>query len=141
MIVHGSKLSFPFRADEQRGTLVTTADRSSIIEQSIADIIETRQGQRVMLPDYGLPDYVFAVMDAGFVARLAYHVEEQLKRYEPLIDKVNVKVGVFENDRFVSSLTPDQHRAILFVEYSERGTITAPRNLVFPVWKFVGANL
>ncbi len=60
MNLHGSVLSFPLRAD-RRGTLTTTNDRQRIVEESILSILETRQGERSMLPDYGIPDFVFSV--------------------------------------------------------------------------------
>ena len=74
MNLHGATLSFPVRAD-QRGTLTVVSERQALIEQAIRDVIETRQGERVMLPDYGIPDFVFSVLDVGFVARL-----EKIKR-------------------------------------------------------------
>ncbi|MCC6452922.1 MAG: phage baseplate protein, partial [Acidobacteria bacterium] len=65
MNVSGSTVDFPIRVDA-RGTIVTTARREDVIEQAIGDIIETRRGERVMLPDYGIDDYVFASVDAAF---------------------------------------------------------------------------
>ncbi len=73
MNINGSTISFPFRADV-RGAVATTRVRDEQIAQAIADVLETRQGERVMLPDYGIPDYVFAVQDFGFAARLAYQL-------------------------------------------------------------------
>jgi len=71
MNINGSTIYFPFSAGN-RGTVATTAKREDIISQAIADIIETRQGERVMMPDYGIPDFVFAVQDFSFVPRLAF---------------------------------------------------------------------
>lgn len=126
MSLQGSCLAFPVAADN-RGTLATISDRAAIIEQSIASIIETRQGECVMLPDYGIPDFVFAVMDAGFAARLAYFVEQQIRKYEPLAGWVKVTV---QN-------AGDRQQAALRVAYTERGSNT-PRNLTFPLWELRG---
>jgi len=130
---HGSCLAHPFEVD-QRGTLATTAKREEMIEQSIASIIETRQGERVMVPDYGIPDFVFAVMDAGFAARLAYFLELQIRNYEPLVESVRVKAGSIVNREFVPGLVEDQQRAAVALEYTVRGSNT-PRNLVYPLWE------
>lgn len=125
MNIHGSTISFPFRPDV-RGTFVTTANRREQIEQAIRDVLETRQGERVMLPDYGIPDFVFDVMDFGFAARLAYHLEKQIARYVPLVESVEVQ-----------SATDEKNRATVEIRYTEVGSINAPKNLVFPVWRMI----
>lgn len=133
MTLHGSWLRHPIQAD-QRGTLAVSANRAEMIAQSIASIIETRQGERVMVPDYGIPDFVFSVMDAGFTARLGYFIQRQIKRYEPLVDKVKVKPGTLDDDKFTPGLSADQQRAVVHIEFTERGSNT-PRSLVYPTWK------
>jgi phage baseplate assembly protein W len=125
MNIHGSTISFPFRPDV-RGSMATTAKRPEQIAQAIADIVETRQGERVMLLDYGLPDFLFAARDFGFAPRLAYHLEVQIKKYVPLVRDVIVK-----------SETDEEGRAVVSVSYFAVGEINAPKNLVFPVWQYV----
>lgn len=128
MNLHGSTLSFPFRPDV-RGTTATVSERSELIAQAIADVLETRQGERVMMPDYGIPDFVFAVQDFSFAPRLAYHLETQITKYVPLVKSVQVKAE-----------TDDDGRAIVNLRYTEAGEINAPKNLVFPVWRFLNAD-
>jgi phage baseplate assembly protein W len=136
MSIQGSTLSHPVRADH-RGTLATINRRNEIIRESIIAIIETRQGERVMLPDYGIPDFVFDVMDAGFTARMAYFVEQQIQKYEPLVDQVRAIVGYLGDDRFIRGYVENQQIAAFQIEYVERGTNT-PDNLVFPTWQLRG---
>ena len=124
MNLAGSKIDFPFRPDI-RGEFATTANRSDIVAQAIQDILETRRFERVLMPDYGIDDFVFAVQDLSFAARLAYHLEEQIIKYVPLVADMRIKVA---ND--------DEGRAIIEIEYLEVGEVNAPRNLVFPVWKY-----
>jgi len=133
MSLHGSWLSHPIQFD-QRGSLQTTADRMQIAAQSIASIVETRQGERVMVPDYGIPDFVFDVMDAGFSARVAYFVERQIRRYEPLVDRVKVRLGTLQGEKFAPGFTADEQLAAIEIEFTVRGSNT-PRNLVYPTWK------
>ncbi len=129
MNIHGSTLSFPFRADV-RGSVVTTKQRGEQIALAIADVLETRQGERVMLPDYGIPDFVFAVQDFGFAARLSYQLELQILRYVPLVKSVSVQ-----------SATDDDGRAVVNIRYYEVGEINAPKNLVFPVWQYLEGSI
>ena len=128
MNIQGSTISFPFRAD-QRGSTATIASREEIVSQAIADIIETRQGERVMMPDYGIPDFVFAVQDFSFAPRIAFYLEEQILKYVPLVKNIKVKAE-----------TDDNGRAVVSLQYTEVGEINAPRNLVFPVWKYIGGG-
>lgn len=133
MSIQGRTLSHPIRPD-QRGSLASLSRRSEIIEDSIRAIVETRQGERVMLPDYGIPDFVFDVMDAGFTARMAYFVELQIRNYEPLVDRVQATVGYVTDDgTFIPGFVEQQQVAAFAIEYTERGSNT-PRNLVFPTW-------
>lgn len=126
MNIHGSTIQFPFQAD-RRGSTATTDDRQEILTQAIADIIETRQGERVMMPDYGIPDFVFAVQDFSFAPRLAFFLEEQILKYVPLIRSVKAKAE-----------TDEEGRAFVSLSYEEVGSINAPKNLVFPVWQYLG---
>lgn len=138
MSIQGATLSHPIQPD-QRGTLNVLNRRSAIIEDSIRAIVETRQGERVMLPDYGIPDFVFDVMDAGFTARVAYFVEQQIRRYEPLIDTVRTTIGFMADDEtFIPGFTEQMQIAAFAIQYTERGSNT-PRNLVFPTWRLVAA--
>lgn len=125
MNIHGSTISFPFRFDV-RGSLATTANRSEQIAQAIADVLETRQGERVCLPDYGVPDFVFAVQDFSFAALLAFHLENQILKYVPLVKSVSVQEASDEDGR-----------AVVEIQYTEVGAVNAPKNLVFPVWRFL----
>lgn len=135
---YGRCLRLPIAADA-RGTLAVLSSREEIVEQSIRSIVETRQGERVMLPDYGLPDFVFSVMDAGFAARVAYFIEEQVRRYEPLVEEVCAQAGTIRDGRFESALAlADTHRAAVRVVYKVRGG-SAPRNLVFPTWELAAS--
>ena len=130
MSIQGSALSHPIRPDV-RGTLATIAARDAIVAESIQSIIETRKGERVMVPDYGIDDYVFAVADFSFAVRLGYHVELQVRNYEPLVNQVKVTAGELTDDGFVAGLA--QGRVALSILYTVVGS-NVPRNLVFPVW-------
>lgn len=123
MQIAGSSIKWPFAVDS-RGTLVTTSDREQLIVDAIRDVLETRVGERVMLSRYGLRDWIFSVQDATFGTRLAYELREQIVNYIPLVKDVKVNTA-----------TDEDGRAVVNVRYQEVGTVSAPRNLVFPVWR------
>jgi phage baseplate assembly protein W len=131
MSLQGACLSHPIRPDV-RGTLATIDSREAIVAESIRAIVETRQGERVMVPDYGIPDFVFDVVDFGFAARLAYFVERQIRRYEPLVDRVKVLAGEMTDDGFLAGLAVG--KVALDIRYTIAGS-NVPRNLVFPIWQ------
>lgn len=127
-LLQGSCLSHPVRADQQRGELVSVADAQSIVAESIRAILETRVGERVMMPGYGLPDFLFEVVDAGFATRLAYFLEQQILSYEPLVEDARVTATSVDEDGV-------KGRAAVKVAYTIRGT-NSNFNLVFPVWQY-----
>lgn len=119
----GSTLSFPF-APDIRGSLKTISNQSEIVVQSIIDVIECRVFERVMILNYGLQDFLFAVQDFTFATRIAFHLQEQILKYVPLVKSVVVK-----------SATDEDGRAIIELQYTEVGEFNSPKNLVYPVWQ------
>ena len=55
------------------------------IRQSIADILTTRKGERIMLPEYGsdVPDVIDAPMNSSAAVDAFMAVAEALDRWEP----------------------------------------------------------
>lgn len=121
--LYGSALDFPLRVDN-RGTVVTTADPVTIVAQAIADLVETTKGERVMLPDYGISDWIFSVQDRTFITRVADELERQIMRYVPFVRKVKI-----------TGATDELGRAELSISYELVSEINAPRNLTYPVWQ------
>jgi hypothetical protein len=66
----GKTISFPSRLDPETGDLAITKNDKEVIKQQINDIIETQQGERVMMPNYSLPASVLAATDSDFMAKL-----------------------------------------------------------------------
>jgi phage baseplate assembly protein W len=119
----GSSIDFPVRSD-LRGSFVTTSVPEEIVSQAIADLVETTRGERVMLPDYGINDWVFSVQDRTFITRISDELETQIKRYVPFIQKLSI-VGA----------TDELGRAVLQISYWLINEFNAPKNLVYPVWR------
>lgn len=133
MSIHGSQLSFPIRPDH-RGCLASTSDPVEIVKQSIRAILETRQGERVMLPNYGIPDFVFSVINAGTAGRIKYFLEEQIREHEPLVDKLDIKVGGLEGERFTPGIVRDEHALAVRINFTVARTNVAG-NMTFPMWR------
>ena len=131
--IYGSAIAFPFRVD-QRGSFATTSDPDAICQQAILAVIETRQGERVMLPDFGIPDVAFAVLGIALAERLRFHIEEQVAKYVPGVEIVNVLVGTLDEGRFVESLNVDEHHLHINVIWRRAGARDA-RSLVYPIWR------
>src|SRR5260370_28170238 len=99
----GSWLRHPIGPDV-RGTLATQSNAAEMAAASIIAIIETRQGERVMVPDYGIPDLAFSVVDAAFASVLAHFLEEQVLNYEPLVATITVTIGTLDDNVFLAGL-------------------------------------
>lgn len=131
----GKNLSFPFRSDV-RGTLAVASTDAQIIEQSIIDLLETRQGERKMLPNYGLPDFLFDALDASFAPRLAFFIEEQILNYITAIETVSASAGTLNNDRFEANIPASTHKAAIRIVWTKRNE-SVPQELIFPTWRLL----
>lgn len=133
-----STLSFPIKPD-RRGTLATVSDGNEIITQAILDLVETRMGERKMLPSYGLPDFLFDALDDTFAFRLALYVEEQIRNYIFAIESVKVEAGTIIDGSFRSGELSQPHQAAIKILWSKRGQ-AIPQELIYPTWRLVNAN-
>lgn len=139
MNVYSSCLAFPIEVDE-RGTLRTINDPVVKARQFLIDLIETRLGEDVQVPGYGISDRAFSVMGATFVAMLAAELEEKVNDYLPIIDSLEVLAGESNEDgSFTPGFPSDQQRAALRIQYTIQGENT-PRNLVYPTWRLLSGS-
>lgn len=80
-----------------------------------------------MLPDFGLPDFLFSVLSHAFVALLSYHLKDQVRKYVPGVGSI-----------VVTEVTGgDEHTAQVSVEWTLLGS-NVPHNLVFPTRQLRG---
>lgn len=135
MNILGSTLSFPIRADK-RGTLAVASNDDEIITQAIFDLLETRQGERVLLPNYGLPDVLFDVLDASFAPRLAFFIEEQIRNYVTAIKSVAAESGTLNKGNFQPNALPGLHTAAIRVRWTKRHE-AVPQELIYPTWRLL----
>ncbi len=91
----GAGLGLPFVPDETGRLPRATGPEK--VRQSIAIILDTERGERIMLPGFGcgLRRYLMQPNSTGTRAQIQRDVESALKTWEPRIDvdRVNVAPG------------------------------------------------
>jgi hypothetical protein len=94
----GRSLSFPPRVDAS-GAMVWSAGEENINE-SIAIILKTARGERVMLPDFGasLGEFLFQPNTPATHAAIAHAIRLELARWEPRIRVAAITVGADPDD-------------------------------------------
>lgn len=118
MSLRGTCLASPIRPDA-RGSLAVVSGTAALAQELIT-LIETRPGERVLVPDFGLPDYAFAVKGAGATKALSHILRQQVLKYVPGVESIEV-----------TDVASDEHRLVLTIRWTERGGNT-PNDLVYP---------
>jgi phage baseplate assembly protein W len=124
----GRGWAFPVATDATGGIRLVGGETE--IEQSIRLILSTAPGERPMRPEFGcaIHNYVFDPADARTSARMAFAVREALRRWEPRVDVLDVRVGRH----------PTEPEALLLdIRYTTSDS-NDPRNLVFPFYVIPG---
>lgn len=128
--VIGTGWFFPLKPSS--GGQLTYLSGDEKIRQSIAIILSTAPGERLMLPEFGcgIHDLVFRANTAAFRALLQEHVRSALVLWEPRIDVLDVRVE-----------TPPEARNYLqiLVDYRVRSN-NALYNLVYPFFLTEGVS-
>lgn len=117
----GSTLSFPFRVDASGGLAIARTPEQ-IAREGIIDVIETRPGDRVLVPRYGVGDFVFSAVNAGFQIRLKHQLEREILERVPAVGEVEITVEV-----------GDRNEVNIFVDYQLRGG--ASRSFTYPLYQ------
>jgi len=127
----GRGWAFPVTFANQ-GRTVTMAQAEEDIRQSLAILLSTRIGERVLNPTFGWKRdaLVFEPLSTSFGAYLAHEIETAILFFESRIDLNRVS---FEN-------APDQVGLVLIqIDYTVRTTNTRT-NLVFPFYTNEATN-
>jgi Bacteriophage baseplate protein W len=124
----GQGWAFPVTTDATGGIRLVSDETE--IEQSIRLILSTAPGERPMRPEFGcaIHDYVFDPADARTAARMAFAVRESLRRWEPRIDVIDVRINRH----------PDAEEVLLLDIRYTTSDVNDPRNLVFPFYVIPG---
>ena len=120
----GQGWNYPVGVDGRGGLAVSSYDRD--IEQAITIILSTARGERMMRPEFGsiIHEFIFAPYNATTAGLLAYHVQEDLARWEPRIEVTNVDV---------QRAPGDSSQIMIDIQYTVKST-NDERNLVYPFY-------
>jgi hypothetical protein len=82
-----TEIMLPFQLGPN-GTIATVSDTPTVIEQHVQSLISTVQGERVMLPTYGLNLHglVFGANDPILMGVIQTEVTETFSQWEPSIN-------------------------------------------------------
>ena len=87
----GKGFAFPFRQDTATGD-VKRAEGQENIKGSIQMFFSTRQGERVLLENYGMPAILFEDDTEATADIIEYAAREGLNRFEPRIQVLDVRI-------------------------------------------------
>lgn len=100
-----TEILYPFQLDIH-GNVASTQDPNIQRAQHVDSIVSTYPGERVMLPTYGIPfrDYVFGVGPDFISQEMRVNVTQQMARWEPTIQVINIIPDIDEATNGVISL-------------------------------------
>jgi phage baseplate assembly protein W len=86
-----TELQVPFSLDSN-GNLAVTTDPNVQAAQHVKSIVATNPGERVMMPDYGIPvrGYLFSSAYQLVELKIQQNVKTQMARWEPRITVLGV---------------------------------------------------
>jgi phage baseplate assembly protein W len=119
----GTGLRFPLRP-EKTGIL-PTVDGMDLVRQSIAMILDTEPGERIMLPEFGcgLRRYLMEPNSLTTRSAMERDITDALEKWEPRILLTNVAV------------TPGEEPSLVWIEIAYvRTADRKPDNLVYPFY-------
>jgi uncharacterized protein len=125
----GTGWRFPIQVTARGGIALARAEQR--IEESVALILATAPGERVMLPAFGcgIHDLVFAPNNSATISLVVQKVRQGLVAFEPRIDVLDV----------TADTTPEAPNLLLIrIEYRIRAN-NALGNIVYPFYIAEGA--
>lgn len=108
------------------GADVYTVSGVEDIEQSLAILLATRRGERVMQEEFGgeLGEFVFGAMSQGLIGRVRDFISEAILHYEPRVSLNGVEVSESE---------PGSGVLLIAIDYTVRAT-NSRYNMVYPFY-------
>lgn len=90
----GTGWKYPIQLDQHGDFALSSYEQS--IQEAIWTILSIAPGERLMRPDFGcrIHELVFAPNDAATIGLARFYVEDALRRWEPRIELIQVKVEV-----------------------------------------------
>jgi phage baseplate assembly protein W len=123
---------FPPEFSEDLNEVVMISEEEDI-KSSLEILLNTRLGERVMLPNYGcnLQDLLFEKLDRTLITYTKELIETAILYHEPRIDVI--KIDISETD-------PLEGQLVIKIDYRIRAT-NSRTNVVFPFYKGEGTDI
>lgn len=100
------------------------------IKNALGVILSTRRGERLMLPDFGMPPAVFMPGNQSALSELAMRIEAAIIRYEPRVKVISIRMD--KSEQLEGCIRAH-------IEY-EVPAINARANLVHPFYREEGSE-
>lgn len=100
--------TFPQKINS-KGFFEFSSDLQTLVKHSIYQILGTRIGERVMVPEFGsrLPELLFEPIDEVTISLARVYTIEAIEKWEPRVELNEVVVNV----------NPDANRVEIFADY------------------------
>lgn len=123
---------FPPTFDKKNQTIGLVSEEEDI-KESLYILLNTKKGERVMLPDFGcdLQFLIFETLDSSTINYAKKNIEDAILFYEPrvILDEVNLTLS-----------DPNNGVLNIAIDYTIRKTNTRT-NLVFPYYLIEGTDV
>ena len=92
-MAYGFSPVIPLQKNEDDGFYALTKTVAENTKQNFKNLLLTRPGERVMIPDFGvgLRNYLFSNRAETLEADIAYRIESQVEKYLPFITINNIE--------------------------------------------------
>lgn len=125
------EIKIPFGLN-QFGSVDSTSDPNVQVMQHVKSLVVTNPGERVMLPEYGIPlrTYLFEPDPVAVTAQIHKDVLVQMAQWEPSVNLISIEPVVDDNSLGVVdldvdfSINPGDDNAISTALVSVGGTVT-----------------
>ena len=91
-------ISWPFRVEN--GEFPATSDEDVQIAESLRNLLQTKRGERLMRPDFGVNSerYLFETNNAILGQALKYEVATAIAKYEPRVAVKQIRIGQTQSE-------------------------------------------
>tara|TARA_R100001129_G_C5298429_1_gene241825 strand:+ start:527 stop:949 length:423 start_codon:yes stop_codon:yes gene_type:complete len=99
-MAEGLSVALPLAVNTTDGAYALNKDLESMADQNLKMVILTNPGERIMQPDFGsgIRQLLFEPATQGTADIVRDRIQQQVSRYLPYIDLVELQVFVSEND-------------------------------------------
>jgi len=119
MSAQGLSVALPLRIDARDGAYGLNKNLQQVAEQNLKMVILTAPGERIMFPEFGVGarNFLFEQSTPGLNQTLRQRIQQQVKKYLPYINILDLSVGNPEV-QFAQPGTTDKTTILIKIRYS-----------------------